>query len=145
MRLFLQREATQTPDNNLVPVKTYSNADKEKESVYKENRKKSGVYCWTNLINGNRYVGSSVNLTRRFSWYYNLTTLVKHKKVSLMSKALLKYGHSEFRLDILEYCDSNEVLKREQYYLDLLNQSTIFYQKLVQLLGTSTQKKLELS
>lgn len=62
-----------------------------------------------------------------------------------MSKALLKYGHSEFRLDILEYCDSNEVLKREQYYLDLLNQSTIFYQKLVQLLGTSTQKKLELS
>ena len=24
--------ASQTPDNNLVPVKTYSNADKEKES-----------------------------------------------------------------------------------------------------------------
>lgn len=38
----------------------------------------------------------------------------------VINKALKKYGHSKFRLEILEYCDSLSVIKREQYYLDLL-------------------------
>lgn len=33
-------------------------------------------------------------------------------------KALLKYGHSNFMFDIIEYCEANETIKREQYYLD---------------------------
>ena len=36
-------------------------------------------------------------------------------------KAILKYGYSEFSLEILEYCDPDKVLDREQYYVDLLN------------------------
>jgi group I intron endonuclease len=38
----------------------------------------------------------------------------------LIYKALLKYGKSKFKLAILEYCDPNDVISREQYYLDLL-------------------------
>lgn len=34
--------------------------------------------------------------------------------------ALLKYGHSNFTLDILEYCEDVDPVIREQYYLDLL-------------------------
>ncbi|RKF61146.1 putative intron-encoded endonuclease bI1 [Erysiphe neolycopersici] len=37
----------------------------------------------------------------------------------LINKALLKYGYSGFMLDILEFCDKDEVIVREQYYLDL--------------------------
>lgn len=39
----------------------------------------------------------------------------------VINKALLKYGYSNFKLDILEYCDSKEVAKREQYYMDILS------------------------
>lgn len=39
----------------------------------------------------------------------------------IINKALLKHGYSKFKLEILEYCDSKEVSKREQYYLDLVN------------------------
>jgi group I intron endonuclease len=39
----------------------------------------------------------------------------------LINKALLKYGYSGFKLDILEYCNKDEAVAREQYYLDLLN------------------------
>jgi group I intron endonuclease len=39
---------------------------------------------------------------------------------SLICKALIKYGYSKFKLEILEYCDPLDVLLREQYYLDLL-------------------------
>ena len=38
----------------------------------------------------------------------------------LIYKALLKYGHSNFSLEILEYCDSNNTIKKEQYYLYLM-------------------------
>nr|YP_009262078.1 GIY-YIG endonuclease [Chrysoporthe deuterocubensis]AMX22153.1 GIY-YIG endonuclease [Chrysoporthe deuterocubensis] len=39
----------------------------------------------------------------------------------VINKALLKYGYSKFKLDILEYCDPKEVAKREQYYMDHLD------------------------
>ena len=38
----------------------------------------------------------------------------------LINKALLKYGYSNFSLEILEYCESKDLISREQYYLDIL-------------------------
>jgi group I intron endonuclease len=35
-------------------------------------------------------------------------------------KAILKYGYSNFKLEILEYCKPNDLLLKEQYYIDLL-------------------------
>ena len=36
-------------------------------------------------------------------------------------KAVLKYGYGEFRLEILEYCDPQVLIKREQFYMDKFN------------------------
>jgi hypothetical protein len=41
----------------------------------------------------------------------------------IINKALLKYEYSKFKLEILEYCDSKEVSKREQFYINNLNPS----------------------
>lgn len=106
---------------NLTPVKSYLNADIDKKSIYDENKNKSGIYCWTNLTNKNCYIGSSSNLSKRFSWYYNLNSINKEASVSFISRALLKYGYSGFRLDILEYCNTEQLIDREQYYIDLIN------------------------
>ena len=38
----------------------------------------------------------------------------------MIYKALLKYGYSSFKLDILEYYNSNVLIEREQHYFDLL-------------------------
>jgi hypothetical protein len=38
----------------------------------------------------------------------------------MIYKALLKYGYSNFSLEILEYCEEKDLLAREQYYLDTL-------------------------
>jgi group I intron endonuclease len=37
-----------------------------------------------------------------------------------ISKAIIRYGYTNFRLEILEYCNPDVVLIREQYYIDLL-------------------------
>ena len=42
------------------------------------------------------------------------------KNNSMIYKALLKYGYSSFKLDILEYCNPDVLIEREQYYLDHL-------------------------
>nr|YP_009364325.1 GIY-YIG endonuclease [Ophiocordyceps sinensis]ARF03387.1 GIY-YIG endonuclease [Ophiocordyceps sinensis] len=39
----------------------------------------------------------------------------------LINKAILKYGYSKFKLDIVEYCEAKELVKREQYYMDLIS------------------------
>ena len=106
------------PDS-VVPVTIYDNADLYKLKAVKENIKKSGVYRWVNKVNGSCYVGSSINLAKRFKNYYDFNYISKNKM--LISKAILKYGYSNFRLEILEYCDLSEAISREQYYLDLLN------------------------
>jgi group I intron endonuclease len=38
-----------------------------------------------------------------------------------INKALIKYGYANFQLDILEYCNSSDLIKLEQHYLELLN------------------------
>lgn len=42
---------------------------------------------------------------------------------TIIYNALLKYGHSSFTLEILEYCKESDLLKRETYYISLLNPS----------------------
>ena len=42
--------------------------------------------------------------------------VVKHN--SIIYRALLKYGYSNFRLEILEYCEKDITIEREQYYID---------------------------
>ena len=68
-------------------------------------------------------MGSSVDLARRFSMYFSEKVLIKEldKMNSQIYRALLKYGYSKFSLEILEYCEAEETVNREQYYIDLLD------------------------
>jgi group I intron endonuclease len=40
--------------------------------------------------------------------------------ISIIYSAILKHGYANFSLDILEYCEVDALIKREQYYIDLL-------------------------
>lgn len=108
-----------------IPTVIYSDFGEDLKTIYKENRGKTGVYRFTNKITGDTYIGSAVNLSRRFREYFSLNFLNKEvlKNKSIIYRALLKYGYINFSLEILEYTDKSSVLVREQYYLDVLNPS----------------------
>jgi group I intron endonuclease len=59
-------------------------------------------------------------LSRRFKEYYNYNHIYKVKRNYPILSAILKYGYSSIKLEILEYCERNILIKKEQYYLDLL-------------------------
>lgn len=106
-------------NNEVKPVAVYTNADLQKELIIKQNIGKIGVYRWTNKLSGKSYVGSSAYLNKRLSNYFSYNILAKNKNV-VIYKALLKYGYSNFMVEILEYTDKLCLLEREQYYIDLL-------------------------
>lgn len=51
---------------NISPVATYSNAELQKKVILDDNRGKPGVYKWTNTLTGACYIGSALDLSRRF-------------------------------------------------------------------------------
>lgn len=100
------------------PLIVYSNCDLEKDRILKENRNKAVIYRWINNVNKKTYIGSSVNFTVRLYKYYSVKHLINHN--TPIHNALLKYGYSNFTLEILEYCEGVNPVLREQFYFDLL-------------------------
>lgn len=119
---FLPDNKKYTPLSYCKSFIIYQNSLLNKSNVLKDNKNKIGIYKWVNRINNESYVGSSINITKRLRKYYCINYL-KHEiliKNSRIYKALLKYGYSNFNLEILEYCDKESIINREQYYIDLL-------------------------
>ena len=81
----------------------------------------AGVYIFRNKVNNKCYVGSSVHLyTRIADYYYNNDS---HGKISiLISRALAKYNHSNFKLlaFLVSSTDSEFILFMEQLVIDIL-------------------------
>lgn len=100
-------------------VKFYPDAYSQNLEILNENLGKSGIYMWKNKNNGKFYIGSSNNLKRRLTSYFNLNYIVKESSMYI-NRALLKEGYSAFSLYILEHCDEKDLIKREQYYFYLL-------------------------
>ena len=76
----------------IVPIKSYLNAEVDKVQILSDNKNKSGIYMFQKIINGKRYIGSSDNLNRRFSQYFNINRLLSHKCMAICC-ALLKHGY----------------------------------------------------
>lgn len=77
----------------------------------------SGVYCIKNTINGKIYIGSAVRIGHRWDLHINSFKNNKHRNRHLQ-RAWNKYGCDNFIFYVVEKCDKNCLLKREQYYMD---------------------------
>ena len=107
----------------------YNNIESQKLNILTENKNKAGVYLLTHLESQNKYIGSSVNLSRRLKYYFSKVNIARHTN-SRIHNALLLYGHSSFSLTILEYIEienfsieeaKNIILEREQYFIDKIS------------------------
>jgi group I intron endonuclease len=104
------------PKLTITPAVSYKNAKINKSLIFKDNKDKAFVYRWINKLNGKEYLGSTSSAKRRLNTYYDLKTL---GEVNMpIYNAILKHGHENFIFEIIEYCLSEDTIKREQYYLD---------------------------
>ena len=88
---------------------------------YMTNKSRYGViYKITNTLNGDLYIGSSQNFIKRYYTHVNHIRVNK-KSCTLLVRAVNKYGEQNFKLEILEECAPENLLTREQFYLDTLS------------------------
>ncbi len=85
----------------------------------KEDLNKSGIYQIVNLTNNKKYIGSAVNLRKR--WKSHRSALRKNKHVNNhLQSTFNKFGFKNFVFEVLEFIDySNNLIVREQYWIDL--------------------------
>jgi group I intron endonuclease len=79
----------------------------------------SGVYRIVCAVSGAVYIGSSVNMPKRFSIHIFHLKRGTHPNLRLQ-RAWLKYGEGAFRFDVLELVspDKTSLLRAEQCHLD---------------------------
>ena len=73
------------------------------------------IYCVTNLVNGLKYIGQTKNPKKRWC------SLCCDNDRQKITKAIQEYGKENFKMEILETCDIEEVDNREKYWIDKFN------------------------
>jgi group I intron endonuclease len=82
---------------------------------------KKAIYQIKNIINNKIYIGSSVSFTNRKQEHFRDLFLNKHHCIALQ-RAYNKYGLENFVFEVIELVENkNNLIKREQFYIDTLN------------------------
>lgn len=80
-----------------------------------------GIYKIENIINGNLYIGSCSNYNVRKGSHLCLLRQNKHHSI-ILQRAFNKYSEKNFIFELIEELqDKNNLIEREQHYMDLLN------------------------
>jgi group I intron endonuclease len=79
-----------------------------------------GVYCISNTVNGKKYVGSSLSLYSRLQHHRRYLQLQKHENPHLQH-AWDKYGEEQFTITILEFCNADTRIEKEEMYITFNN------------------------
>jgi group I intron endonuclease len=79
-----------------------------------------GVYKITNTVNGRLYIGSSSDIKHRLSGHKGDLSRGKHHSF-LLQRSWDKYGSDSFKFELVELCAREELISKEQYWIDATN------------------------
>ena len=100
---------------------------------------KSGIYKLS--AGGHIYIGSSKNLYQRL--YEHKNDLIKHKHSNnFLQKVFDKEGIQNFKIDIIEFCDSKIRIERESYWIKKLNADMNLQDPISHELSEESKRKL---
>jgi group I intron endonuclease len=79
------------------------------------------VYLVTNLINGKKYVGQTIQTLKK-RWSSHGSDAKRNRGPHALVHALMKYGKQNFSIKTLRWCNSRKELNRmEKFYISKLN------------------------
>ncbi|MGG3889605.1 GIY-YIG nuclease family protein [Metabacillus fastidiosus] len=77
-----------------------------------------GIYMILNLINNKIYIGSSINIKKRWQAHKSYLNINQHSNRYLQN-AWNKYGEENFKFKVIDnFIDQSLILLREQYWID---------------------------
>jgi len=84
----------------------------------KQSKIHSGIYVIFNNITKKFYIGSSYNIKNRLYCHFFKLKSNKHPNVHLQ-RSYNKHDKSVWSIGIIEFCNENILIEKEQYYLNL--------------------------
>lgn len=91
---------------------------------------KIGIYRIINILNGKMYIGSSKNLNERKINHFSELKNNKHHSIHLQRAYNKLKDKNNFKFEILEECNSEELMEKENYYLNLYCKSNDYINNL---------------
>lgn len=82
----------------------------------------TGVYCIRHIDSGKIYIGSAVDIARRWREHRTRLNCGNHGN-EYLQRSWSKYGQSAFEFYVLEHCEPIVRLMREQHWIDNLQAS----------------------
>jgi group I intron endonuclease len=76
-----------------------------------------GIYAIINIANGKRYVGSAVNLRKRWNTHASALKIGNHANAHLQN-AWNKYGPESFQFSVIALCSVGQLLECEQAHIN---------------------------
>lgn len=78
----------------------------------------SGIYCIENIINGKKYIGSSINIHKRKNSHFYGLKRNKHKNCKLQNSYNLHGKEAFIFYLLLEVDDKKILIEKEQYFIN---------------------------
>lgn len=97
----------------------------------------SGIYKIVNTITNKFYIGSAANCYKRWAAHKSYLNNNHHHSQHLQN-AWNKYGVENFKFEIIEKCEKENLILREQYFINSLNPEY----NICPIAGTSAGRKL---
>ena len=102
---------------------------------------KIGIYQIKNIKNNKKYIGSAINIGRRWKDHKYRLNNNKHCN-NYLQNSWNKHGRDAFEFKILEEVnDKNKLIKKEQYFLDKINPEYNICYKAHSILGLKRSEK----
>lgn len=90
---------------------------------------KSGIYKITNIDSGKCYIGKSTNVKKRIADHFKSSiglTSIAHQEVH---DAIYKLGFWNWTIEVITYCDKEQLSELEKYYIDFFKSQEWGYNK----------------
>lgn len=108
----------------------------------KELNNKSGIYKFS--VGGHIYIGSSKNLYARLAEHRTDLKENRHSN-NFLQKVYNKYGIENIQIDIVEFCDPDDRINRESFWIKELNADMNLQDPVSHKLSESSKQKLSKS
>lgn len=88
-----------------------------------------GIYKLTSLSTGKCYIGKSTNVKTRIADHFKSAVGIKSIADQAVHHAILKEGFWNWQIEVITYCDKDQLSELEKYYIDFFDAQTFGYNK----------------
>lgn len=90
---------------------------------------KPGIYKITNIKNGKSYIGKSTNVKKRLTDHFKSSIGIKTIADQAVHHEIWKTGFWNWTIEVIIYCDKEQLNELEKYYINFFKTNTYGYNK----------------